>query len=238
MIDICVPLTKTRFTIKDFLVSMIDAWKNRFNTVPTKEQLAVLWGQYSLETGGGGACWNYNIGNYKKRPGDSHSKYCMLPGTWEMVGGKKIIINPPDPGCWFRSYDSLEQGVEDYILYLSSGRYASSWPAVLAGSPEAFAHQLKIHGFYTADEYDYGRGVRRNFNAFMKIPNIDSYFAGPEPAMESIPVVEAPLENQTIEVIAPDMTIVPPSFPDTPLLPVGFWGMIYNFIKNFVSKLS
>lgn len=245
MTDVNVETTRTRFTMEQFLTAVISAWKNLFHHTPTKEQVGILWAQYALETGGGGYCWNFNIGNIKKIRNDKHSKYMMLAGTWEIINGKRVVFQPPSEVTWFRAYDTLQEGVTDYIRFLSSGRYKVAFQAALSGSPEEFAHRLKVAGYYTAPERDYVLAVRSRFNAFMKIKNIDSFFveAAPEPTPEPVKpepeYSEPPVTIEDFDIIhpLPDMTPPPlPEFKDEPLKLTPMQSIMNFFMQLFKTK--
>jgi hypothetical protein len=164
MADTNVPVTRTTFTLKDYARAVLRAWKTLCGVFPSKEAVGCLWAQYALETGKGAFCWNNNIGNVKYTPGHA---YMMLRGTWEVIGGKRVVFEPPHRATWFNAYDSLDDAMREHLQLLKVKRYASSWPAINAGDPEAFAHRLKERGYYTAPVADYARGLRSHFNAFM-----------------------------------------------------------------------
>ncbi len=61
------------------------------------------------------------------------------------------------------------EGAEDYITFLSKRtRYAKAWTALLEGNAEKYSHELKIAGYYTADETLYTKGVVALTNEFHK----------------------------------------------------------------------
>lgn len=228
MSDINVPLVRTKFTTSEFIHAIVFCWDGLFKTLPTKEQVGILWAQYTLETGGGGACWNFNIGNIKKIRNDAHKKYLMLPGTWEIINGKRVTFQPPSEVTWFRAYDTLQDGVSDYVKFLSKGRYKHAFAAMRTGSPEQFAHLLKVAGYYTAPEEDYVKLVRRGFNTFMKTNDYDKAIA--ELGKVQI-VVEVP--NDDIQIgpkpITPLDYTRDISIPDDGPIEQSTAGKIYNF---------
>lgn len=168
-----VPTTKTSYTVPQMIEGFIRGWFNQFKQIPKKESIGVIWAQNAIETGSTTAMWNNNIGNVKYAPSknpddDSNIKYMMLNNVWEILGGKKVIFQPPDPATWFRAFDTLEEGVGFHLDFLKNKRYKSSWAAVEAGNPEQFAHLLKVAKYYTASEADYANGMKFHFNKFMK----------------------------------------------------------------------
>jgi hypothetical protein len=122
----------------------------------TREALLVLLAHWALETGWGHYCHCWNIGNYKHVAGDGHT-YTMFRCS-EIIGGKEVFFDPPSPTCMFLAYDSLRDGALAYLTHLH-GRFAAAWPAIVAGDAAAFCHELKVQGYYTADEAQYTSGV-------------------------------------------------------------------------------
>jgi len=168
-----VSLVKTPYTIPDVLKSLILAWHNVYNEFPNKESIGVIFSQWSLETGQGKACYNNNLFNVKYM--NNHPEldsddiaYFMLPHTWEIINGQKVVFEPPHPQTWFRSFDTLDEGVAHHFVFLKTKRYKIAWTAVESGNPAAFAHLLKNGGYYTAPESDYVKGLNYFFNKFMK----------------------------------------------------------------------
>lgn len=163
------PTIKTQFTIFEFTKSLIDVWLKTYNVIPAKEQLGVIIAQWQLETGSGKHCYNYNIGNVKAvdKPNEI-VEYCVLNNVWEIINGKRIILSPNDPGSWFRSFPTLADGVAHHFNFLKNNRYKHAWTAVESGNPAAFAHLLKIAGYYTASEADYIKLMNSFFNSYMK----------------------------------------------------------------------
>lgn len=145
-------LVRTTFTTRDYAAALIAAWPE-----VTKEQAGVLWAQYALETGRGGSCWNYNIGNVKHFEGDGYD-YVMLPNTPEIINGVRVIFQPPHPQTWFRAYDSLADAMEEHLEFLKK-RYASAWHAVIEGNPAEFAQLIKARGYFTGSLDDYARAL-------------------------------------------------------------------------------
>lgn len=150
------PVMRTPISMKDFARAMILTLRMNGIT-PTKAACGVLWAQYALETGAGGYCWNHNLFNHKvtRAQVDGGKPYMMLANTWEIINGQKVIFQPPDPATWFRAYASFEAAMSDHITSVKNGRYASSWPAVLAGDALTYAAELRAHGYYTAPLKDY-----------------------------------------------------------------------------------
>lgn len=168
-----VPTIKTQFSHQDLVKSLILVWRKLYGEIPNKKQIGVIFAQWSIETGQGKYCWNNNIGNVKYTPSkntseDDNKQYMMLNNVWEIIDGKKVIYQPPHAATWFRSFPSLDEGVEFHINFLKNKRYKTAWKAVEEGDPAKFAHLLKESNYYTAPESDYIKNMNFYFNRFMK----------------------------------------------------------------------
>lgn len=64
-----VALERTLVTRDEFAKAVVIACPNVLGSQANDEVTSVLWAQYMIETGGRN-CWNWNIGNVKKRDGD------------------------------------------------------------------------------------------------------------------------------------------------------------------------
>ena len=154
----CVPTVRTTFSTENFARALVAAWRALYDgATPSKASVGVIWAQYALETGRGQFCWNNNIGNVKHVAGDGHD-YCMLANVWEMIGGKRVVFNPPSPQTWFRAYRTLSDGMREHLEFLRR-RYGAAWAAVEAGDARAFVRALKARGYFTADEATYANNV-------------------------------------------------------------------------------
>ena len=165
-----VPTVRTSYTLNQVIAAMVEGWYKKFGEIPRKESIGVLYAQNALETGGTVSMWNNNSGNVKYVPhaGDESLFYMMLANVWEIIGGKKVIFQPPHQATWFRAFPTLADGVAEHMDFLRNHRYKNAWTAVDAGNPAAFAHLLKIAGYYTAPEADYVRLMNYYFNKFMQ----------------------------------------------------------------------
>lgn len=163
-----VPTTQTKVTVDQIAASFVNGWIDIYNDYPKKEQIAVLYAQNALETGGTKYMFCYNLGNVKAVDVSGQTiEYCMLSNVWEIINGQKQIFQPPSPQTWFRAFDSLDEGVSFYMGLLKNSKFKVAWSAVESGDPKAFAHLLKINGYYTAPEADYISAMTYYFNKFM-----------------------------------------------------------------------
>lgn len=169
---VLVPTVKTPITVSGFTKAFIEAWHNIYGFYPTKNSVAVVYGQWGVETGIGVFCWGNNIGNSKavddKDP-NTVIKYQMLANTWEIINGKRVIFQPPSPVTWFRAFDTLAGGMEHHLSLLRNKRYKIAWEAVEKGDPILFSKLLKKQGYYTAPESDYIKLISYHFNKFMQM---------------------------------------------------------------------
>lgn len=202
-----VPTVKTSYTVQQMISGFVQGWIKQFNVVPAKASIGVLWSQNSLETGGTTSCWNNNLGNVKfvpsKNPDDDNNiQYMMLANVWEIIGGKKVIFQPPNPATWFRAFATLADGVAFDLDFLKNHRYAAAWAAVEAGSPAQFAHLLKVAGYYTAPEVDYTNAMNSYFKKFMADPTFDQVVASLQPSLTTDPTTGVITINGDVDLVS------------------------------------
>jgi hypothetical protein len=208
-----VPLQRTTFGVSAFAKAVIAAWKRARGSFPSRATVGVLWAQYALETGRGAACWNFNLGNVKHTLGDGYD-YVMLAGTWEVLDGKRVVFQPPHPQTWFRAYASLDAAMRDHLELLVR-RFAPAWPAVEAGDPVAFAHELKRRGYYTAPEADYARGLASLHREFMSSFAYDEAMGEIARVHEAETVPQLPAaDDDTGAIIRPEVEFQPRKYDD------------------------
>lgn len=163
--DLLTPLSEEAAAL-----ALKEGWRNVFDEIPTIEQLSLLWSQSALETGRWKFIHNNNFGNIKVIPGHVYSMFRCN----EIINGKTQWFDPPHPQTAFCAYLTPEAGAEAYIRFLAQKkRYQPAWQEVINGNPQAFCHQLKVSGYYTASETLYTKGVVSLVNEFKrKFPNI------------------------------------------------------------------
>ena len=157
---------RTNVSELDMANAIKQAWVDLFGKEPFKEQVAMLMAQNSLETGNRKSMWNYNVGNITTGGNSKYNFFDDLttdeqikPGKWEKRNLK------------YRSYDSLKEGVKDYIRLISGGRYAKAWQSVVNPDPVAFSKALKQSGYYTANEAPYTKGLTALFKQYVSKSN-------------------------------------------------------------------
>lgn len=173
-----------------------EAWKRVYGVCPSDNSLAVLWAKSALETGRWKHIHNYNFGNIKKKRASKYSKddghYFTMYECGEVINGKHIIFKPPHYQTHFRAYLTVEDGAEDYIRFVSQNSYKKAWQKVIEGDPKGYSHELKVAGYYTANEEIYTAGVVRLFDEFLKrkeelmswIPDRNDTDPSPPPEIE------------------------------------------------------
>lgn len=173
-----------------------EAWKKVYGQYPSDKSLAVLWSKSALETGHWKHIHDYNFGNIKRKETDEVNLFTMFecgeevslvqaqklvaedPSRVKIVkiyswadGSKRasIVIQPGHQWSQFIAHNTVEDGSEYYIRFVSqSFRYRKAWQKVIDGDPNGYAHELKVAGYYTANEASYTAGVVKLFNEFMK----------------------------------------------------------------------
>jgi flagellar protein FlgJ len=236
-----VPTVRTTYSNYDLIKGFVEGWKKQFGVFPQKASIAVLYAQTAIETGSTGSMWNNNIGNVKYIPSkdttaDEGVQYMMLNNVWEILGGKKVIFQPPHQATWFRSFPTLADGFAFQVDFLKNKRYKKAWQAVEDGSPTGFAHLLKLAGYYTAPEADYAKAVGIYFNKFMKDDSFEKIVIGlttTEPVEASTPV-EEPVVVPIVE--APSAASQPPS--TVVVMPVALspWASVIQFFAGLFGK--
>jgi len=155
---------KTDISESEMASAIISGWEQLFNKKPTKEQVSLILAQNSLETGHRKSMWNFNVGNITTDGKGEYNYFDDLttseqssPGHWEKANLK------------YRAYPTLEEGVLDYLKFLSqSKRYGSAWQHIINPNPEEYSKALKAAGYYTADEAPYTKGLVSLFDKYNK----------------------------------------------------------------------
>lgn len=187
-----VPTTRTPVSLVDFTRAAMRQWGSG---VPTERAMALLLGQYRVETGGMGEnTWCWNVGNHKY---SGSGDYMALVGVCEAVSpgdvprlvaegsiktpeesrcrgqvapAGKVMVEfiPPHRATWFQAFGSLEQGM-GYHLGRLKKRFPRAWGALQeASTPEDFAQALHAQGYFTADPVAYAKLLRTGYDAYLK----------------------------------------------------------------------
>lgn len=141
----------------DMKQALSQSWQRVVGDNPTERALYLLLAHWSLETGGGSKMMNFNVGNKKARLNGSFGDFVVFR-TWEILDGKRVDMDDA-----FRAYPTLDAGCDDYLKGLKTGNFSRAFPAIIAGDPVEFAHQLKLAKYYTASEDAYKKLMRARF---------------------------------------------------------------------------
>lgn len=184
-----IPAQRIPASIPEVYAALQKAWEKKLGAPGDKNSVCILLAQWAFETGRGKAMWNFNLGNQKGRPDGSDGRSWTFfacneilpdklaqsylakagqrrdggPGLDTVItsssnGNSTVWFYPNHVACCFRAYDTLQEGADDYFDLIYK-RFASCWPAVVAGDPAQFSHLLKKARYYTADESHYTRSL-------------------------------------------------------------------------------
>lgn len=155
---------RTNISDTAFRAGLKSAWRKLFKTEPTDDQINLIMAQNDLETAHRRSMWNYNVGNITTDGKGSYNyfddlttKEQMKPGQWKTMNLK------------YRAYDSMEQGIEDYLKFLGQNkRYGNAWQHILNPDPVAFSKALKQSKYYTANESAYTNQISKLYDSYSK----------------------------------------------------------------------
>jgi hypothetical protein len=93
-------------------------------------------------------------------------KWFRPEGQLDHKGGSvvgQLWLLPPEgeghPQCRFRAYANNVDGIYEYLDFIFRERYRDARDALLSGNPTAYVHELKLKGYFTADEATYAHTV-------------------------------------------------------------------------------
>lgn len=187
-----VPTTRTPVSLVDFTRAAMRNWGG---PLPSERAMALLLGQYRVETGGMGEnTWNWNVGNHKY---SGSGPFMSLVGVCEPVPPSdvprlvtqgaiktpeasscrgqaapagKVMVEwiPPHPTTRFQAFSSLDDGMSYHLGRLKK-RFPRAWGALQeASTPEDFAQALHAQGYFTADPGAYAKLLRTGYDAYLK----------------------------------------------------------------------
>jgi hypothetical protein len=182
----------TPFTFEEAAAAMKWALAEELNTSEDKvplNSLALALAKTALETGRWKHIHKYNWGNIKASAKYEGMYTCF--GCDEIIKGQRVWFDPDtaydpqdplgmpnakfakpsvppgNPQTRFRAYANLYDGAQQYCAFVHGGRYKLAWAELLKGNVQGYIHQLKLAGYFTADEAVYLKGVSGIFNEFM-----------------------------------------------------------------------
>jgi hypothetical protein len=238
-----VPDTLKTLDAAEAAYALREAWKRIYGLYPSDKSLAVLWAKSCLETGRWKSIHNYNFGNIKRKINDNDNTFTMYECGEEISldQAQKLVIEDPGlvtivktyswsnssrrasvkikPGHqWsqFISYETVEDGAEFYIRFVSQNtRYKKAWQKVIEGDPEGYSHELKVSGYYTANEAVYTAGVVRLFNEFLKRKNELMSWKPEQNDTDPAPPPDIEPADTEIDNPIPEFDNLPDDSPDT-----------------------
>jgi len=152
-------LTKT--SENEIIQTIMREWQSVFGTTPSPQQAFTAYGQLAMETGHGNQCYNYNVGNINWTRG--------FNGKFYTTKDSSSINGNPANRNWYiakmRSYDSLADGVKDYLKWIKNHKNATA--AAISADPKAFSHALAEAGYYDPhmrDDYVDANGKKQAGN--------------------------------------------------------------------------
>lgn len=187
----------TRYSLEDMEYALRVGLTQVLGKRPTDQCIAVAMAKCRGETANGNAVWNDNLGNIKpgsswtgnftcillnevelkKERGDTKPRVYWYDPRGELVGGKGSALREaplavPDGHVQtrMRSFAGRTDAGYQYIDFIfANPRYHRARDAMLAGNPEAYAHELKVAGYYTAPEADYVKLVMALFKPSLAV---------------------------------------------------------------------
>lgn len=156
---------KTPISESEFKNSLTKTWIDLYGHAPSEEQLALILAQNNLETNNRNSMYNYNIGNITTN--GNHPFFDDLQTSEQVKPGKWVKMN-----LKYKAYNSLDEGVKDYILFLSKNpRYAKAWEHIMNPNPKLFGMELGNAGYYTADKDKYTKALEQRYNQAIGLDN-------------------------------------------------------------------
>ena len=121
----------------------------------------------------GRTCWQYFTTTERFNAAQIAYAQKLGPGLVTVIESPsatrkgKVRIAPKHPYCCFRAYESLQDAMQDHLETLRR-TFPHAWAALLTGDVDAFAHGLKLDGYYTADEDDYEAMLKSQLREVMR----------------------------------------------------------------------
>lgn len=125
-------------------------YRDLYGQPPSKRTLAVLVGQWAMETGSGKSMYNHNFGGIK---GTGPTGLSVAMRTREGHGESEVTIRDK-----FRAYESPAEGAKDYLSLLER-RFPQAMSQARNGNAAGFVHALKQGGYFTGSEDAYRNAV-------------------------------------------------------------------------------
>jgi hypothetical protein len=108
--------------------------------------------------------WNFNFGNL--RGTGSGGTWISITGADE-VNPDGTVETGPEVEAGFAAFTDRYEGARAFVRFLGTAshppnpnRYQGAWDAATAGDVAKYVAELKLHGYFTADEEKYRKGVQ------------------------------------------------------------------------------
>ncbi len=158
---------RTPISRNQFVAAAKNIWPDIFPDIPmTEAGIGVLWAQAALETGHFKHMYNYNFGNVKATPGWSQSHKWTNFACFETIKGKSQKFTSQHPICFWRAFDTLEEGMKNYLAVLGSKNYRDALVKATQGDPKGFIYGLKAGGYFTAGAEGYANSVAKMYSSY------------------------------------------------------------------------
>lgn len=170
----------TPYSFEEAAEAMSGALRNELGAPPARECLALALAKCALETGRWRAIHQHNWGNIKA--GESYvGQYCCFELN-EVLAGKVVWFSPRGrvnkrggeviaeqydappghPQTRMRANINRFDGAIRYVDFMvrgAAGRFAQAFGFMRAGNVAGMVHEMKLKGYFTADEGQYLAGV-------------------------------------------------------------------------------
>jgi len=141
----------TTYNAEEFIKALIIGWKIQFGSLPSKQTVAVLWAQTSIELGDTIVMNNNNVTN-------AVYNVNLMPNA---------NYYSDNNGNFYLAFPNLPQGLAYYLNFLMTSEYQAAWSAVLSGNPAQFVNLLATESNYPNEE-NYLSAFLEIYNAFMQ----------------------------------------------------------------------
>lgn len=167
----------TKLAFAEAAAAMSAALETELGHLPSDEVLALALAKTALETARWQSIHLWNFGNIKA--GLAYVGMYTAFACNEVLAGKLVWFSPRGrlgeqggivvaeaydgepwhPQTRFRAYANEYDGAYEYVALIATGRYQKAWARLLVGDAAGFVHELKVAGYFTADEALYLKGV-------------------------------------------------------------------------------
>jgi hypothetical protein len=189
------------------------------NGTPSHKAVAVLLGQYALETGNGKSCYNWNLGNIKagteydglytcirlnerlKQADGSYAYVWFSPEGEERPKGnviKSYDVPPGHPQTRMRAHETLADGVRAKLEFLSKPHWRPALEVALTGDAAAYVTKVRALGYFTAELGPYQRAVVSL--AAKWLPVVQGATSAPQPVEEDAQTCNDMAECMRVEL--------------------------------------